>query len=267
MKTIGLESGGKADSIRTYRQSVCYPEANSKLLFDVTIEPLPIEQLQEYRLLYTCDHFFINGYAPESFIDKLNVSISQAFYPIDLSIDRKDGAIRINNSQAIIERWEAKKEEVLRENTGEYLLPYINRMDSVLRDASAMHSAFEENIIFINLFAVPFSIDNQVLHQKTNQLRIPLGQYGERLLFNGKFMLGEEDDGESTLLSFDGRAIRYSITPSGSPQVDNYRTKVSYFISREMKTIDDIYADTYLLSEDGEEEKLFQSIRIHYLRS
>ena len=49
--------------------------------------------------------------------------------------------------------------------------------------------------------------------------------------------------------------------------MDNYRTKVSYFISREMKTIDDIYADTYLLSEDGEEEKLFQSIRIHYLRS
>ncbi|WP_373731664.1 hypothetical protein [Bacteroides heparinolyticus] len=100
------------------------------------------------------------------------------------------------------------------------------------------------------------------------QLHIPSGQYGERLLFNGEFMLEEEDDGHTTLLSFDGRAAKYSITSTGSLQKDDYKTKVAYFISKEMKTIDDIYADTYLLSEDEEkEDSLFQSVRIHYLRS
>lgn len=269
MSTIGMTTiESRVSSMHIYRQSVCYPKADIELLFDVIIERLASEQLDEYRLLCSCEHFFINGHAPESFIDKLSVSISQAFYPLDLSINRKDRAIRINNSQAIIERWEAKKKELLYENSGEYLLAYISRMDTILRDEKIMLSAIEKNFIFINLFVIPFSIDSSILYQKMGQLHIPSGQYGERLLFNGEFMLEEEDDGHTTLLSFDGRAAKYSITSTGSLQKDDYKTKVAYFISKEMKTIDDIYADTYLLSEDEEkEDSLFQSVRIHYLRS
>lgn len=217
------------NSMRIYRQSVCYPKANIELLFDVIIERLASEQLDEYRLLCSCEHFFINGHAPESFIDKLSVSISQAFYPLDLSINRKDRAIRINNSQAIIERWEAKKKELLYENAGEYLLAYISRMDTILRDEKIMLSAIEKNFIFINLFVIPFSIDSSILYQKMGQLHIPSRQYGERLLFNGEFMLEEEDDGHTTLLSFDGRAAKYSITSTGSLQKDDYRIKRRQF--------------------------------------
>ncbi|WP_152569981.1 hypothetical protein [Porphyromonas gulae] len=257
----------RVSTMRIYRQSVCYPKANIELLFDVIIERLASEQLDEYRLLYSCEHFFINGHAPESFIDKLSVSVSQSFYPLDLSINRKNGTIQINNSQEIIERWETKKKDLLHENTGEYLLTYISQMDTILRDVNAMQLAIEKNFIFMNLFVIPLSIDSPIFYQKMSQLHIPSGQYGERLLFNGEFMLEEEEDGHD-LLSFDGRAAKYSITSIGSLQKDDYRTKVAYLISKEMKTIDDIYADTYLLSEDEEkEDSLFQSVRIHYLRN
>ncbi|WP_235156212.1 hypothetical protein [Porphyromonas crevioricanis] len=269
MSATGMTTNGsRVSSMRIYRQSVCYPKANIELLFDVIIERLASEEPDEYRLLYSCGDFFIDGHAPESFIDKLSISVSLAFYPLDLSINRKNGTIQINNSQEIIERWETKKKELLQENAGEYLLTYISQMDTILRDVNAMQSAIEKNFIFINLFVIPLSIDSPVYCLKMSQLHIPSGQYGERLLFNGKFMLEEEENEDSTLLSFDGRAARYSITSDGSPHKDNFRAKVSYFISSEMKTIDDIYADTYLLSEDeGGKESLFQSIRIHYLRN
>lgn len=43
--------------MRIYRQSVCYPKADIELLFDVIIERLASEQLDEYRLLCSCEHF------------------------------------------------------------------------------------------------------------------------------------------------------------------------------------------------------------------
>lgn len=261
-------SGGRVGSVRVYRQSVCYPETDVELLFDVTTERLSSEQPHEYRLLYSCKHFFINGHAPESFVDKLSVSVAQALYPIDLSINRNDGSKQVNNSKEIIERWETKKKELLRENAGEYMLTYISRMDAVLRDAGTILSAIEKNFIFIDLFVIPLSVDGQSFFQKTNRLYIPSGQYGNGLIFRGKFIQKEDDEELISVLSFEGRAARYFTTPEGELQEDNYRAEVSYFVSKETKTIDDIYADTYLLSGDGEErESLFQSVRIHYLRN
>ncbi|GAD06172.1 hypothetical protein HQ45_07170 [Porphyromonas crevioricanis] len=67
MITIGMAANeSRASIMRIYRQSMCHPETtNIKLLFSVIIERLVFEQLHEYRLLCSCEHFSFLGSGDE----------------------------------------------------------------------------------------------------------------------------------------------------------------------------------------------------------